>query len=154
MKSIRPLVLSALVAGIAATAIADPAGDAAIGARQSLMRVQMFYLSTLGLMAQGKIPYDAKAATIAANNLEAVTEVDVASLWPQGTDNASNPKTHALPAIWTGMDDFLGKYADLHKATLTMQTAAGGGLDGLKAAMGPLGGACGACHKEYRAPLN
>jgi cytochrome c556 len=154
LKSIRPLVLSALLSGFAAAALADPAGDAAVGARQSLMRLQAYCLGQLFQMAQGKIPYDAKAATIAADNLVSVTAFDVAPLFPAGTDNASNDKTHALPAIWQGTDDFLSKYADMHKAALSVQTAAAGGADGLKAALGGLGGTCGACHKEYRAPLS
>ena len=154
MKFIRPLLCGALLGGLASATLADPAGDAAITARQSLMRLQVFFVGQLGQMAQGKVPYDAKAATIAANDLESVTAIDVSMLFPASTDNSANPKTHALPAIWTGMDDFLAKYEDMHKATLAMQAAAGGGLDGLKAAMAQIGGACGACHKEYRAPLN
>ncbi|MBI1217882.1 MAG: cytochrome c [Rhodobacteraceae bacterium] len=154
MKVLRSLALSALVAGLASAALSDPAGDAAVGARQSLMRLQTFFAGQLGQMAQGKVPYDAKMATIAANDLEAVTSMDITPMFPAGTDNGAYPKSHALPAIWTGMDDFMSKYADMHKATLAMQAAAGGGLDGLKAAAGPVFAACGACHKEYRAPLN
>lgn len=152
MNSFRPFVLSALIAGCAAAAFADPAGDAAIGARQSLMRLQAYCMGQLFQMAQGKIPYDAKAATIAADNLVLVTGFDVAPLFPAGTDNASYDKTHALPAIWQGTDNFLAKYADMHKAALNVQAVAG--ADGLKAALGGLGGTCGACHKDYRAPLS
>ena len=37
-------------------------------------------------------------------------------------------------------------------AATAMQAAAGTGLDGLKTAMGEVGGACGGCHKAFRVP--
>ena len=38
----------------------------------------------------------------------------------------------------------------LSEAAAAMETAAGQGLESLQGAMGPLGGACGACHEDYR----
>ncbi len=151
MRIVRSLVIAATLTSLAGAAFAQDAGKAAIGARQALMKMQAYYLGQLGMMAQGKVPYDAKAATIAANGLEAISSVDFATLFPQGSDNAADPQTKALPAIWTSMDDFVSKYADLHKASLTLQAQAGNGLDALKANFGPVAGTCGACHKEYRA---
>lgn len=151
MKVIRSLLVVATLTSVAGAALAQDMGKPEVGAREALMKMQAYYLMQMGMMAQGKAPYDAKAAAIAANGLEAVSSVDIASLFPKGTDNAADPKTKALPAIWTNMDDFVAKYADLHKASLTLQAQAGNGLDALKANFGAVAGACGACHKEYRA---
>ena len=151
MRIVRSLVMAATLSSLAGAAFAQDAGMAAIGARQALMKMQAYYLGQLGMMAQGKVPYDAKAAAIAANGLEAISSVDFGSLFPKGTDNAAEPKSKALPAAWASMDDFVAKYGDLHKASLTLQAQAGNGLDALKANFGPVAGTCGACHKEYRA---
>lgn len=57
----------------------------------------------------------------------------------------------ALPAIWTNMDDFNAKAAGLGKAAAGVLAAANGGGD-VAAAAKAMGGACGACHKSYKAP--
>lgn len=73
-------------------------------------------------------------------------------LSPAGSEYQASSDRFALPAIWTGQDDFLMKIADLNSAATTMQTAVATDLDGLKAGMGQLGGACSACHKACRQP--
>lgn len=153
MNRLRSLAIAGIVTALAGAGFAQSTSEAAIGARQSLMKLQAFSAGQLFQMAQGKIPYDAAQAKIAADNLASVTAYDVAPLFPKGSDNASDPKTYALPAIWQNQEDFLAKYADLHKAALAAQAVAGNGADALKGAMGGIGGACGACHKAYRAPI-
>ena len=56
--------------------------------------------------------------------------------------------------LWQNMPDVMSKGADLVTAATAMEVAAGTDLASLQAAMGPLGGACGACHKAYRVPSN
>jgi cytochrome c556 len=73
-------------------------------------------------------------------------------MWPQGTDNEADPNSRALPAIWTNFPDVAAKGKALADAAVAMQAAAGKDLDSLRAAMGPLGASCGACHKVYRGP--
>lgn len=153
MPSLRPLAYAGLAALLAGAALAASPADQAIEARQSLMKLQAYCAGQLFAMAQGKVPYDAAAAKTAAANLASVTGFEPAPLFPKGSDNASGAKTFALPAIWQNESDFLAKYADLHKAALALQEVAGNGQDALKSAIGPVGGACGACHKDYRAPL-
>lgn len=60
--------------------------------------------------------------------------------------------TRALPELWQKFDDVTTKIDALAVATAAMESAAGSGLEALQAAMGPVGGACGACHKAYRKP--
>jgi len=60
--------------------------------------------------------------------------------------------TRALPALWENFPDLMTKGKALADAAAGMADAAGTDLASLQAAMGPLGGACSACHKAYRAP--
>ncbi|GKY87866.1 cytochrome c-554 [Sinisalibacter aestuarii] len=123
----------------------------AVKARQSLMTLFAFNLGTLGAMAQGNMEYDATAAGAAANNLMALSHLDLAALWPEGTDADSIDGTRALPDLWANFPDVTTKIAALQTATTAMADAAGTDLAGLQGAMGPLGAACGACHQAYRA---
>jgi cytochrome c556 len=152
MKFVRPALLIAATALCAVPALAEGPADAAIGARKGLMDLLAFNLGTLGGMAKGAIPYDAATASAAANNIATLATVDQTALWPAGSDQMSADKTRALPDIWDKHDDFLAKIAALNEAAGGMKAAAGVDLASLQAAMGPLGGACGACHKAYRAP--
>ena len=72
--------------------------------------------------------------------------------FPAGSEYQAATDSYALPAIWTAQDDFVVKIGDLNTAAAVFQTAAATDLDSLKAGMGALGGACGACHKVYRQP--
>jgi cytochrome c556 len=73
-------------------------------------------------------------------------------LWPAGSDNMSIEGTRAEPAIWDNFDDFLSKWDGLGAAAKEMQVAAGTGPEAIGPALGKVGGACKACHDDYRAP--
>ena len=47
---------------------------------------------------------------------------------------------------------FSANFVALHDASEAVMNAAGTDLDSLRAAMGPLGQSCGACHQTYRQP--
>ena len=74
----------------------------------------------------------------------------IPSLYPAGSDKGGDTK--ALPEIWTDNAGF-------QKAALALSTAAealaaaakAGDADAVKASIKPIGDACGACHKAYRA---
>lgn len=154
MRTPRSLLLglvgAALTASMVTAASADP--TPAIKARQAQMQLYGFNLGTLGAMAQGNMPYDAATAAVAAKNLAALTHLDGAAMWPAGTDADSQFGTRALPGIWENFPDVGAKAQALQVAADAMAAAAGTDLAELQAAMGPLGGACGDCHKAYRAP--
>ena len=148
-----------IVAGVAAaltfgSAVAQQGGNPAVNARKAVMQLYAFNLTTLGGMAQGKIDYDAAAASGAASNLAALTQMNQMAMWPGGSDNSNDPNTRALPALWENFPDVGAKAGALAEAAAAMESAAGEGLDALRGAMGPLGGACAACHESYRAPMN
>ncbi len=125
--------------------------QAAVKARQATMTLYSFNIGVLGAMAQGKADYDADAAMAAAGNLAKLTSTNQATIWIPGTSNADMQGTRALPAIWQEGSDVGAKAGAVAEAAAAMADAAGNGLDALQAAMGPLGQACGACHRSYRA---
>lgn len=158
MRSLHILLAGLALAAATTTTLAeshvDPAIAGAIKARQAHMQLYAFNLGTLGGMAQGKIDYDADAASAAASNLAALAHLNGRAYWVPGSDNASVDGTKALPAIWADGSDIGAKAAALVEAADAMNAAAGQGLEALQAAMGPLGGACGGCHQSYRQSNN
>ncbi|MFC2967390.1 c-type cytochrome [Acidimangrovimonas pyrenivorans] len=155
MKFIRPALLAAAAAALCAgPLLAQGPADMAIKARKGLMDNLAFNLGTLGGMAKGAIPYDAKMAQTAADNLAALASVDQAAYWPEGSDDMSADNTRALPAVWDKHDEFLKHIVALNEAAGKMKAAAGTDLASLQGAMGTVGGACGGCHKTFRAPDN
>ncbi|MCA0273695.1 MAG: cytochrome c [Proteobacteria bacterium] len=149
------LLIAAAAASMAFTGLAtaqDAPFKMEIAARQGIMAYRAIQMGTLGGMAKGEIPYDAAAAQKAADNLLASVTLDASMLWPPGSDNAANPDSTALAAIWAEGSTIGDKAKAMADAATAMQAAAGAGLDPLKAAMGPVGGACGDCHKAFRVP--
>lgn len=120
--------------------------DPAVTARKAHMQLYAHNIGILGGMAQGKMDYDAGLAQIAASNLAAVAALDKTTYWVEGTAEG----TKALPAIWENMDDFMAKQDMMIAASAAMAEVAGTDLASLQGAMGDLGGACSACHREYR----
>ncbi|WP_323782040.1 cytochrome c [Thalassovita sp.] len=157
MKAISKCVLTAaFITGLGSAVFAenDSAINSVIEARQGQMRLYAHNLGLLGGMAKGAIPYNADAAKAAASSLVLLTQLDASRLWPQGSDEMSADDTRALPDLWENQDDVMKKAAALSEAAAAMEMAAGTSLEALQGAMGPLGGACGGCHKTYRAPEN
>lgn len=147
--------LSAL--GLAATLTASlvlpvSAQEAAVKARQAQFTLYAFNVGVLAGMAQGQMPYDADSAQAAADNLFHLTRHDQSRMWPEGTDSASFDGTRALPEIWADLEGFANRYSALQSAAEAMQAAAGTDLASLQGALGGLGGACQACHQQFRAP--
>ena len=148
----RPLAAIALAALTAApgTALADEAAEAALKARQSLMTLIAYNLGPLAQMAQGRIEYDAALAQASADNLHALTRHSQERLWPEGTAQGELDGSRALPAIWQDLEEFATRYAALQQAVATVQGVAGDGLGAVQGALGDLGGACRACHEQFR----
>ncbi|MBS8225250.1 c-type cytochrome [Vannielia litorea] len=122
-------------------------------AREDLMKVMGQNLGVLGKMAKGEVDFDGAAAAAAADALhEAAVKVLADDMWEEGIDSMSVDDSRALPEIWANYDDFKDKGATLIAAIEGAQAATGEGLQAVQASMGDLGGACGGCHKVYRAP--
>ncbi len=157
MKLTFPLIGGLLVAGLISTvAISqnsiDPGHAKAIDARQSHMRLNSFNLGLLGGMAKGEIDYNADAATAAAENLVALSRMDESRYWLPGTDmeTLGKEQTEALAKIWADDSEIGERMKTMTETSAAMAAAAGGGIESLRGAMGPLGKACGGCHEDYR----
>lgn len=124
-------------------AVAQDATDPTVIARQAVMKQIGGSMKVLGDMAGGKTAFDAaKAAEAKAALIAAAGEVP-AKFEPQATDPASEAK----PEIWTGWNDFVTKSSALGTAATAVDTTS---VDGIKAGLGAVGGACKDCHTTYR----
>jgi cytochrome c556 len=149
MKAIASLALAASIAALAAPASAQFAKpEDAIKYRQSALFVMSQHFGRIGAMANGRIPFDAKAA---ADNADVVA--DIAKLpWAAfgaGTDKGA--PTKAKPEIWTDQAKFKD-YSDKLVAESTKLAAAAktGNIDTLKTAFGATAASCKACHDAFR----
>lgn len=145
--------LAGLVAASAAFAQDNDAMAAAVKARQAHMQLYSANLGVLGGMARGNMDYDAGAAQAAADNLAALAGMSQQFYWIPGSHAGAVEGTRALEVIWTD-GGITEKGAAFGDAVMAMQAAAGGGLESLQGAMGPLGGSCGGCHDGYRQSNN
>ena len=143
---------------VAATAFADGHAtsplEKAVKGRHGQMQVIAYHTGILGDMAKGTTPYDASLATAAAENLASAASMNRVTMWLEGTEQGTIEGTRAKAEIWTDPAGFDEKAKGLETATTAMVAAAGTDLDSLRAAMGPIGESCGACHKAYRGPKN
>ena len=155
MRFSRILVTGVVSAALATTMVFADSHNTpeamAVKARQAHMSLYAFNLGQLGGMAKGAIEFDAGMAQAAADNLAALATMNQMSYWLPGTSTDDREGTDALPAIWQPGSDVGAKGKALAEAALAMQAAAGS-LDGIRASIGAVGGACGACHKAYRKP--
>ena len=149
-KAILIAVALGATAAYVQPALANP--EKAVKARRGIMQAISLNAGPLFGMAKGKVAYDAKTAQTLANNLKAMASMNNSNMWIKGTDNgAMKGKTRALPKIWEAGSE-VGKASKAYKAAVAeLAKVAGGGLDGLKVAVGALGKSCGGCHKPYRA---
>ena len=123
-------------------------------ARQGQFRIMAINLGILGDMSKGETEYNAVAAQAAADTLVAVSMIQQAPMWPEGSDEMSIDGTRAQTTIWEQTDDFQSKWADFGSAAEAMQASAASGQDALGPLMGQVGGACKACHDDHRAPAD
>ena len=148
MKFTTSFVLAA-----AATVLSLPASaqfakpEDAVKYRQSALFVMGQHFGRIGAMANGRVPYDAKAAV---DNAEVV--VEMAKLpWAGFAANTDKLSQRAKSEIWTEQVKFkehnekmVGESGKLLAAAKTNN------LDNLKTAFGSMAGTCKACHDAYR----
>lgn len=146
MKTIAALALAAVAATLSAPAAAQFAkAEDAIKYRQGALFVLGQHFGRLGAMAQGKIPFDAKAAQDNAEVVLNMSKLPWAGFGP-GTEGGK-----AKPAIWKEQAKYK-EHADKFEAEAVKLAAAAktGNLDNLKSAFGPAASSCKACHDAYR----
>ncbi len=148
MKTFVTLTLAAAAAVLAAPASAQFAKpEDAVKYRQSALSVMGTHFSRIGAMANGRVPFDAKAAQENAQVVNDLARLPWAGFGP-GTDKLS---AKAKPEIWTEQAKFKD-HADkmVAESAKLLAAAKTQNLDNLKAAFGATAGTCKACHDAYR----
>ena len=143
----------ALTGMLAALACALPAQaqfakpEDAIKYRKAGFTLMAAHFGRLGAMAQGRVPFDTKAAAENADVLATVAKLPWAA-FGEGTDKG---ETRAKPEIWKEAAKFK-EAADKNQAEIAKLVAAAktGNLDNLKTAFGSAAPTCKACHDNFR----
>jgi cytochrome c556 len=116
--------------------------------RMDLMDSQKDAMKVIGDMAKGKRPFDAAAATKAANDIHA-TSKKIPDLFPEGSDGG---ESEALPAVWEKWDRFTANADDLATAADALAKALGDSAStDWKPAFQKVGEVCKSCHEDFRA---
>jgi hypothetical protein len=148
MKAILGVLSAALTFTIAVPAQAQFAKpEDAVKYRKASFTVMSAHFGRLGAMANGRMPYDAKAA---AENAEVVNTLAKLpwSAFGEGTDKGD---TRAKPEIWKESAKFKEASDKMVAEVAKLNTAAkAGNIDALKAAFGPAAASCKACHDNFR----
>ena len=132
--------LLSLTAGAVASAAGNPVAE-----RQAAMKQVGQSMKDASGYSSGKTPWDAANAK-AVMTVIAADAKKLKGLYPAGSDK--DPKSEALPAIWTNKADFEKKLADMGEAA----EKAGRASDqaSFQTAFKAVGGTCAACHNTYR----
>lgn len=155
MKKLLVPAIAALLLGSMTHTISAGDFDRQIKARQAVMQLYAFNLGILGAMAKGDVDYNSEQASIAAANLDALVNMNIGAMWPQGSDMKANEGlTWAKEENWTMYPKAAEKAQALKTASATMVAEAGSGLDAMRGAIGAVGGSCKGCHETFRAPKN
>jgi cytochrome c556 len=150
MKATASFILAAAVTVLALPASAQFAKpEDSIKYRQSALFVMGQHFGRLGAMANGRVPFDAKAATDNAEVVAAMAQLPWAG-FGAGTDKGA--PTKAKPEIWAEQAKFKEANERLMADTVKLVAAAKtGNLDNLKTAFGATAGSCKNCHDSFRA---
>ena len=144
--NIRLAGLAALACCVAGVAIARAEIDA-IAVRKAGMSLQASAVGAVNLAVKAGVEVKSFAG---AGSAMALWAKEIPSLFPAGTDKGEDTK--ALPEIWSDNAGFVKDAAALGTAADKLTAAAkANDKDAFVAALKDVGGACGACHKNYRA---
>lgn len=149
MKKFAPMLLVGFVLTTSMPAVAQFAKvEDAVKYRKSALFVMAQNFGRVAAMANGKMPFDAKVAADSATVAEFMSKLPWAGFVP-GSDKG---ETKAKPEIWENKAKF-DDNASKMQAEMTKLAAAAktGNLDNIKAAVNATGGACKACHDDFRA---
>lgn len=149
MKALALTALAATTLCLSVPASAQFAKpEDAIKYRQSALFVMGQHFGRIGAMANGRAPFDAKAAQDNAEVVAQMARLPWAGFGP-GTDKGA--ATKALPEIWTEQAKFKEHADKLEAESVKLAAAAKtGNLDNLKSAFSAAAGTCKACHDNYR----
>ena len=119
----------------------------AIKYRKASFTVMAAHFGRLGAMANGRTPYDAKAAADNADVVATLSKLPWAA-FGEGTDKGD---TRAKPEVWKEAAKYKEAADKMQAEIVKLNTAAkAGNIDALKVAFGPAAASCKACHDNCR----
>jgi len=144
--SLAVLALAGVVTALPAAAqFAKP--EDAVKYRKAAFTVMAAHFGRVGAMANGRVPFDAAAAQANMEVANTMAKLPFTAFGP-GTDVGD---TRAKPNIWSDNAKFVAAANKMQEEMAKLNAAAKtGNLDQIKAAFGPVGGACKACHDDFR----
>ena len=129
-----------------ATAQAKP--EDVIKYRQSVYKVMGWNFAPMAAMVKGEKPFDKEAFTRHAMILSQMSPLAMEG-FAAGSDKGA--ETKAKPEIWTKSADFKEKMDKMVGETKKLAAIAStGSFDDIKKQFGATGGACKACHDDYK----
>ena len=150
-RSYMPMLMVA--AGLATFAVSLPVTaqfakpEDAIRYRRGAFTVMSAHFGRVAAMANGRVPFDAKAVADNADIATFMSKLPYAG-FVEGSDNGD---TRAEPKIWTEMDKFRAAAAKMQDEMAKLDVVAKtGNIDTIKAAVADTAKACKACHDSYR----
>lgn len=144
-KSMLVATLFCLANVAAAAQFARP--EDAIKYRKAAFTVLSTHFARIGAMANGKVPFDAKALADNAAIVMLVQKLPYTA-FVAGTDKGD---TRAKPEVWTEAEKFRAAEAKMHEAMDKMDAAIkSGNLATIKTSFGVAAQSCKACHDQFR----
>ena len=144
--SVAVLALAGIAAALPAAAqFAKP--EDAVKYRKAAFTVMAAHFGRVGAMVQGKVPFDAAAAQANIETATMMSKLPFTAFGP-GTDVGD---TRAKPNVWSDNAKFTAAANKMTDEMAKLNVAAkSGNLDQIKAAFGPVGQSCKACHDDFR----
>ena len=147
-KAILSLVATATLAGSPLAVSHFDDKEPMQSYRQSAFALMAMNFGPMNAMLKGEIPWNQEQFAGWADDLDDIAELDIMRGFAEGTDKGT---TRAKPEIWANMEDFESKMVDLQAAAEALSEAADSGdKDQIMEAFKATGGACKACHDEYK----
>jgi cytochrome c556 len=120
----------------------------AIKYRKSALSVMGTHFGRLGAMAQGRVPFDGKAAADNADIVASMAKLP----WAAFVEGSDSGDTKAKSEIWKQSAKFKEAADKLQTESVKLATAAHTGKeDAFKAAFAAVAGTCKSCHDDFRA---
>jgi cytochrome c556 len=140
------VAMAGLVSALPAAAqFAKP--EDAIKYRKAAFTVMAAHFGRVAAMANGRIPFDAKAAATNAEIANMMATLPYAG-FGEGTDKGD---TRAKAEVWSERDKFNAAANKMQEEMAKLNAAAkAGDQSAMKTAAGAVGQACKACHDNYR----
>src|SRR5919205_3979605 len=141
------VVVALALGGFVGAALAQAKPEQLVKQRQAVMTLQGKYFGPMAAMAQGKVPYNADIVKRNSAFLDNLSRM----AWDGFDPSTKDVKSAALPAVYEQQAKFREAGSRLEQeAHKLWQVAQSGDEAAVKAQIGAVGKACGACHNDFR----